>query len=100
MKPSRSLILVLAVAPWAAAAAPDFTRDVRPILSQHCFKCHGPDDKARKSGLRLDLREAATKEAKSGAVAIVAGKPDASELVVRIFSNDEEELMPPPSAKR
>ena len=43
----------------ARAADPDFTRDVRPILSQHCFKCHGPDETARKAKLRLDTREAA-----------------------------------------
>ena len=75
-----------------AADVPDFSRDVRPILSQHCFKCHGPDDKARKGGLRLDVRESAVKEAKSGAIALVPAQPDKSELVARIFSKDEDEL--------
>src|SRR4051812_16693010 len=61
----------------AAANAPGFTDQVRPILSHNCFKCHGPDDKARKSGLRLDMREGATQPAKSGDPAIVPHKPDA-----------------------
>src|SRR5256886_15206117 len=100
MKLTRPLILVLAVAPAATAAPVDYSRDVRPILSQHCFKCHGPDDKARKGGLRLDIRGSATKEAKSGAVAPVPRQPDKSELITRIFSTDEDELRPPPSAKR
>src|SRR5712692_5022272 len=59
----------------------DFSRDVRPILARHCFKCHGPDDKARKAKLRLDVREAALREGKSGERPIVPGKPDASALV-------------------
>ena len=100
MKITAPLLCVLAATRLFAADAPDFSRDVRPILSQHCFKCHGPDDKTRKGGLRLDLRDSATKEAKSGAVALVPGQPDKSELVARIFSTDEDELMPPPSVKR
>jgi mono/diheme cytochrome c family protein len=95
-----ALLLCIFASQTFAATAPDFSREVRPILSQHCFKCHGPDDKARKGGLRLDLRDSAMGEAKSGAVAVVPGKPDKSELVARIFSGDEDELMPPPSAKR
>ncbi len=83
----------------ASPAAPDFTQDVRPILSQRCFKCHGPDDGARKSKLRLDVRESAILPAKSGAIAIVPGKPAESELVRRILSTDEDERMPPPSTK-
>jgi cytochrome c553 len=68
-----------------------FNRDVRPILSQNCFRCHGPDSASRKAELRLDRREDAET---SGA--IVAGDPDASELVRRIFADDAAELMPPP----
>ena len=83
-----------------AADAPDFNREVRPILSNYCFKCHGPDDKARKSKLRLDVREEALKPAKSGDHAIVPGKVDESELVTRIFSKDEDEVMPPPATKK
>jgi len=81
------------------SAIPDFTTEVRPILSGYCFKCHGPDDKSRKGKLRLDLREEAMKEAKSGGIALVPHKPDESELVLRIHSDDEKEVMPPPSAK-
>ncbi len=83
-----------------AAEAPDFNREVRPILSNYCFKCHGPDDKARKSKLRLDVREEALKPSKSGDHAIVPGKVEESELVTRIFSNDEDEVMPPPATKK
>jgi hypothetical protein len=100
MKLPAPLLCILAAIRLSAADTLDFSRDVRPILSQHCFKCHGPDDKARKGGLRLDLRESAVKEAKSGGIALVPGKPGESELITRIFSTDEDELMPPPSAKR
>jgi mono/diheme cytochrome c family protein len=97
-----SLLLGLAGAVGTAAAASakvDFTRDVRPILASHCFKCHGPDEGTRKAGLRLDVRADALKPAKSDAVAIVPGQPDQSELVSRIFTADEDDLMPPPSTK-
>src|SRR5947209_11041246 len=83
----------------AYAEPVDFQRDVRPLLSRHCFKCHGPDDKARKAKLRLDVREAATKGGRSGEPAVVPGKPDDSELVRRISAADETEVMPPPSTK-
>ena len=67
-----------------------FNRDVRPILSDNCFVCHGPDKNQRKADLRLDLRDAAVKHE-----AIVPGKPDESELVARILSDDPDEMMPP-----
>ena len=82
------------------ADRPDFTRDVRPILSEHCFKCHGPDDAARQAKLRLDLREAALAKTESGSTPIVPGKPDASEVVRRIVSHDPDEMMPPPAANK
>lgn len=84
----------------AEPASPDFDRDVRPILSAHCFKCHGPDDKSREAELRFDLREAAVAETASGARPIVPGKPDESELVRRIEASDADEMMPPPSANK
>jgi hypothetical protein len=98
-KPLLTAAAVLLI-PAARAADPDFARDVRPILSQHCFKCHGPDDKARKAKLRLDTRDAAVEGGRSGDPAVFPGKPDQSELVRRILSDDESELMPPPAAKK
>src|SRR6478735_3434470 len=95
----RIALLGLAPASVSARAEVDFLRDVRPILSSHCFKCHGPDEKARKGGVRLDVREDALKEGESGARAIVPGKPDESELVLRILSGDRDEIMPPPQTK-
>jgi mono/diheme cytochrome c family protein len=68
----------------------DFNRDVRPILSNNCFTCHGPDDKERKAKLRLDTREGATDSV------VVPGKPDESELVRRVRAQDPAEVMPPP----
>ena len=82
----------------AAPAVParvEFNRDVRPILSDNCFLCHGPDKNRRKADLRLDLRDEALK-----AEAFVPGKPDESELVARIFSTDPDELMPPPKSNK
>jgi hypothetical protein len=72
-----------------------FNRDIRPLLSDQCFACHGPDANKRKSELRLDIREDALKPAKSGAAAIVPGQPEASELIKRITTTDADELMPP-----
>jgi hypothetical protein len=82
-----------------AEDAPSFSRDVRPILSQYCFRCHGPDDGKRESGLRLDQAAAALAPADSGMPAIVAGSPQTSELIRRIESGDLNEVMPPPSTK-
>ncbi|HEX3135391.1 MAG TPA: DUF1549 domain-containing protein [Planctomycetota bacterium] len=95
-----SLAVMPIVAPALSAAQVDFNRDVRPILSDTCFTCHGPDEAKAKSKLRLDTSEHAQKPAKSGAIAIVPGKPDASELVKRILATDEDEIMPPPKAHK
>jgi mono/diheme cytochrome c family protein len=73
----------------------DFNRDVRPLLSEYCFTCHGPDDAKRKSGLRLDQKESAYKPAKSGKTAIVPGNAAQSELIKRITTDDEDDQMPP-----
>ena len=97
---ARFTALLIALPSLHAAEVPDFNREVRPILSNYCFKCHGPDDKARKSKLRLDVREDAIKPAKSGDCAIVPGKVDESQLVTRVFSKDEDEMMPPPATKK
>ncbi len=77
----------------------DFNRDVRPILSEACFQCHGPDKAKRKADLRLDTKEGAFAELASGSV-IVPGKPEESTLIERITSDDPEEKMPPKSSGR
>ncbi|MED5586366.1 MAG: PSD1 and planctomycete cytochrome C domain-containing protein [Verrucomicrobiota bacterium] len=81
------------------AAGPDFNSDVLPILSNNCFQCHGPDAKARKAELRLDLREGATRDL-GGYRAVSPGKPEESEIISRILSDDPEEIMPPPKVKK
>ncbi len=78
-----------------AIAKIEFNRDIRPIFSDTCFQCHGPDEKQRKSNLRLDVRAEAMKPAKSGAIAIVPGKPEKSEIIARVMTADEDDLMPP-----
>ena len=88
---------LLAVGLLGAADSADtvrFNRDIRPIMSDTCFHCHGFDPKSRKGGLRLDLREEALKAGKSGALAIVPGKPDESEVIKRLFTKDEDDVMP------
>ncbi len=86
---------------WLHAAEPlRYNRDIRPILSDNCFACHGPDKAKRDSGLRLDIREEAILPAESGDTAIVPGKPGQSQLVARIFSEDRDEKMPPPKAHK
>jgi hypothetical protein len=72
---------------------PDFLRDVRPLLARHCFKCHGPDEKSRKAGLRLDVREEALKPAESGERPIVPERPEESELVRRISTGEKGDLI-------
>lgn len=73
----------------------DYNRDVRPILAKNCFACHGQDDSHRAAGLRLDQRDSALKELKTGNFAIVPGKPEESELFRRITTDVPEERMPP-----
>ena len=72
-----------------------FNRDIRPILAEHCWQCHGPDAGVRQAGLRLDVRATAMQEADSGAFAIVPWSPRQSELLRRIQTNDPAERMPP-----
>ena len=83
-------LLLVATASTARAADVDFNRDVRPILASRCFKCHGPDETARKAKLRLDTSDGALR---------VLGKPAESELVRRILSADESGVMPPAALK-
>src|SRR5262245_53955062 len=98
--PRHGLLLALLLFPPPARAdAPpkpvDFTREVRPILVERCFQCHGPDEKTRKSGLRLDERDGATKQMRSGERAVVPGDPKKSELIARVRSKEPTEVMPP-----
>lgn len=83
-----------------ANAAVDFNRDVRPILSENCFYCHGQDSNHRKGNLRLDQRESAVNPAESGEIAIVPGQPQQSSLVSHIFSTEKDALMPPGHSNR
>jgi hypothetical protein len=75
-----------------------FNRDIRPLLSDRCFYCHGPDEKKREAKLRLDTREGATAE-HDGEAAIVPGQSEKSGLLARIASHDRDEMMPPPKTK-
>ena len=109
MSMSRSILKIAACAAWilsfrpcgqAEAAELDYNRDIRPILADNCFRCHGPDKAARKSGLRLDLREESVKLAKSGLAPVVPGQPDQSELLRRIFTLEQDDVMPPPDSHR
>jgi hypothetical protein len=104
MKPhALTAFCVLLAPPAQAADTPDFQREIRPILSNSCYKCHGPDAAERKGGkdgsggLRLDT-EAGARAALDGGVAIAPGHPDKSELVARIKQSDPDELMPPPKS--
>ncbi|MCU0875657.1 MAG: DUF1549 domain-containing protein, partial [Pirellulaceae bacterium] len=93
-----TFFMTLAASSGLRAAPPvDFQTEVLPILSEHCNLCHGVDANQRQGGLRLDQRQAALRGGDSGTPAIVPGKPDDSELVRRITSTDEDQVMPPPS---
>jgi mono/diheme cytochrome c family protein len=109
MKASRALALstlgwsapamfLFAASPPAAPLA--YNRDIRPILSENCFACHGPDSAARKAKLRLDHFEFATAPRPDSRPAIVPGRPQDSELVSRIYHTNEDDLMPPPKTHK
>src|SRR6476469_9327066 len=94
----KTAIVLFAAATLVFSAKADalrYNHDIRPILSENCFRCHGPDKNQRKKGLRLDIREQALEKK-----AFVPGKPDDSKLVHRIFSTDPEEMMPPPESNK
>ena len=85
---TRALLVLLLATPVVAGDRPiDFNRDVRPILSDRCFACHGPDEKHRKAKLRLDTAD--------GKKSLVPGKPDDSDLIARVTAEDPEDRMPP-----
>ncbi len=89
----RFLVVSAFVSSAASALEVQYQRDVRPILSTYCFKCHGPDAETREADLRLDVREAALE-------ALAPGKADKSEVLARVFTHDEDDVMPPPSMKK
>ncbi|HYE04803.1 MAG TPA: DUF1553 domain-containing protein [Planctomycetota bacterium] len=100
---SAALVLcVVAASPTALDAATEpvaFNRDIRPILAENCFHCHGPDPGSRKARLRLDREEGFFGERDDGPT-VVRGKPDESPLYQRIASHDEDEVMPPPKTRK
>ncbi len=89
-----SLALAAAFIAKADAAPVEFNRDIRPILAESCFHCHGPDPGARKAGLRLDTEAGFFKE-REGKFPVVKGKPDQSELYRRLITTEEDDIMPP-----
>ena len=91
-------LILLSLASNALAQEVAYNRNVRAILAENCFSCHGFDQKTREAGLRLDTPEGATAVLESGHAAIRPGQPDDSELVQRIFSDDHSTLMPPPES--
>ncbi|MEW4569491.1 PSD1 and planctomycete cytochrome C domain-containing protein [Tautonia sp. JC769] len=91
--------VLLGRAPAVSEDGPSYNRDVRPILSEHCFSCHGPDSEGRKADLRLDRFDAATAD-RGGYAALVPGDPESSELVYRIESDDALDVMPPPGSHK
>ena len=97
-----AVLVIQGLAGWGWAnpgdpsgGVPDYNRDIRPILADHCFACHGADEKARKAKLRLDIRDAAI-----SAGALKPGDVDGSQLYKRLLSHDVEEVMPPPETRK
>jgi len=93
-----TLFCLLLAAPLIQAEV-SFNRDIRPIMADTCFRCHGPDKNARMMGLRLDIRDEALKTTKSGVTPIIPGDPDHSAIIERVFATDRK-VMPPASAHK
>ena len=94
-----TLMLITLFSEYAEAKKLQFDRDIRPILSDKCYACHGPDPAVRKANLRLDIKDGAFSEP-SGYPIIVPGKPEESELVLRITHDDIDRRMPPQTSNR
>ncbi len=98
-----AVLVTVAAVPAAAAEnadAIDFSRDILPVLSNHCFQCHGPDEESREGGFRLDLRESAIGEADSGELPVTPSEPDASEVLRRVVADGDEQMPPAGSGKQ
>ncbi|MBG87058.1 MAG: hypothetical protein CMO80_09190 [Verrucomicrobiales bacterium] len=93
------VIATLGLCPADAPAAVEFNRDIRPILADNCFECHGPDAGSRKAGLRLDLKDGLFSSVKEGKT-VAPGRPDESRIYQRMSSTDADERMPPVEAHR
>ena len=93
-------VIFLFCALGTAAAPLSFNRDIRPILSNNCYQCHGPDSAARKANLRLDNQAGSRAKLKSGAKPIIPGSLDDSELIYRITATDGDERMPPANSNK
>ncbi|HEY6166891.1 MAG TPA: DUF1549 domain-containing protein, partial [Verrucomicrobiae bacterium] len=111
---TRAVFAVLLALPFVSLAGPElaakidsapipakinFSRDILPIISSKCFHCHGPDESHREAKLRLDVREEAIRDRK-GSIAIKPGDLKKSELIARITTKDEDDVMPPPKEKK
>lgn len=97
-----ALLIASLVSPPLAGAEINFNRDIRPLLSNRCFECHGPDEHERKAGLRLDLAqgEHGAYRTRKGRTAIQPGSVEESELWHRVVSENPDERMPPPESKK
>ena len=93
-----SIFLIITSGSLLRSEEIEFNRDIRPLLTDRCFSCHGPDERARKAKLRLDTFEGATKDL-GGYAAIIPGDPENSELVVRAIHESLDEIMPPTKSK-
>src|SRR5215831_12211344 len=89
------LWLLAAFLAASAYGAVSFNRDIRPIMADTCFRCHGPDKNARMAGMRLDIREEALKKTATGVTPIVPGDPENSAIVQRVFAANAARIMPP-----
>ncbi len=101
--PAATLLLaamLAAIVPAASSADIAFHRDIKPILSDQCFACHGPDPGTRKGGLRLDTREGLLEATPKRPAIVLPGKPESSELWKRIVTTDPDDVMPPPDSHK
>src|SRR6266498_2621884 len=97
------MVALLALPSWSvmgAASTVHFNRDIRPVLSENCFACHGPDANRRKAGLRLDTKEGIFERTAKHEPAVVPGKLEKSELWRRIAATDPDDVMPPPKSHK